>query len=159
MRSGFRKDGVCKRVLIFAKRVVQYTEGCALKPCLKTEGACTQQAETAGGQSFSCSSASYVQVVENTGITIVTCRGGENVLFNMETCEWKAEWDAHEDHVNCVAVTTDERLVVSGSCDRTGTVWDMKNNCDLVAVYLPVRTSLVAPSYHLIQTRACSHLW
>ena len=119
----------------FAKRIVEYAERHAVKPCLKTVSACVQQAETVGGKKFPCRLVRCVQVVENEGIVIAGCHEGTTAVFDMETCERKVEWEAHEDFVSCLAVTTDERFLVSGSDDKTAKVWDMTNDFAIVAVF------------------------
>ena len=55
-------------------------------------------------------------------------------MLDMGTCERKAEWEANEDDLNCLAVTTDERLLLSGSADKTAKVWSMTNDFVQVAV-------------------------
>ena len=119
----------------FAKRIVQYAERHAVKPCLNTASVCVQQAESVGGKKFPCSGGIFLQVVQNEGIVIAGCRGGTIAVSDMETCERKVEWEAHEDDVNCLAVTTDERLLVSGSGDKTAKVWDMTNDYATVAAF------------------------
>ena len=119
----------------FTKRIVQYAERHAVKPCLKTVNACVQQAESVGGKKFPCRLVGCMQVVENEGIVIAGCVGRTIAVFDKETCERKVEWKAHEGGVNCFAVTTDERLLVSGSFDKTAKVWDMTNDFARVAVF------------------------
>ena len=123
-----------KKSSSFARSIVEYAEGHILKPRLKPLSACAQQAETVTGMSFPCDGARCIQVVEATDMVIVGCWGGNIAVFNMATCEWKAEWKAHERWVNCLAVTRDARLLVSGSRDKTAKVWDMNNDFDRVAV-------------------------
>ena len=130
---------ICARMVfakessLFANNIVLYAEGRALKPSLRALNACAQQAETFDGKMFLCSGARCVQVLEVACMVIVGCWGGEIALFDMETFERKAHWDAHGNCVNCLAVTADERLLVSGSRDKTAKVWDMNNGFDLVA--------------------------
>ena len=119
----------------FAKRIVQYAESHAVKPCLKTVSACAQQAESVCGKKFPCSDVTCMQFVENKGIVIAGCYGGTIAVFDMETCKRKAEWEAHETRVNRIAVTTNERLLVSGSRDKTAKVWNMTNDFAIVAVF------------------------
>ena len=119
----------------FAKRIVQYAERHAVKPCLKTVSACVQQAESVGGKKCPCSDVICMQVVQNEGIVIAGRGEGEIAVFDIETCQRKAEWEAHEEYVICLVVTTDERLLVSGSADKTAKVWDMTNDFAIVAVF------------------------
>ena len=119
----------------FAKRIVQYAECHDVKPCLTTVSACAQLTETVGGKRFPCSDVWCIQVVENEGIVIAGCGEGEIVVFHIETCERKAEWEAHGGWVICLAVTTDERLLVSGSDDKIAKVLDMTNDFAIVAVF------------------------
>ena len=127
-----------KESSLFANSIVQYAERHALKPCVKALSACVQQAETVGGKRFPCSDindhAERVQIVEATSTVIIGWGSGRITVFDMETYERKAEWTAHEQGVLCLAVTADNRLLVSGSDDKTGKVWDMANNFDQVAV-------------------------
>ena len=118
----------------FVKRIVQYAERHAVKPCLKTVSACVEQAESVGGKKCLCFGVRCIQIVESEGIVIAGCVGGKIAVFDMETCERKVEWKGHEEFVYCLAVTTDERLLVSGSDDKTARVWDMTKDFALVAV-------------------------
>ena len=120
----------------FAKRIVHYAERHALKPCLKAVSACVEQAESVGCTSkrFRCSGARCLHAVEEKGVVLAGCEEGEVVAFDMESCERKARWKAHEHIVNCLAVTRDRRFLVSGSRDKTAKVWDMRNDFAPVAV-------------------------
>ena len=119
----------------FVKRIVQYAERHAVKPCLKNVSACAQQAETVRGKKFPCFRVRCMQVVENEGIVIAGGYGGKIAVFDMETCERMAEWKAHENGVSCLTATTDERLLASGSFDKTAKLWDMTNAFAIVAVF------------------------
>ena len=55
-------------------------------------------------------------------------------MFDMETRESMAQFEEHEDDVNCLASTTDGRFLVSGSEDKSAKVWDMTNDFAIVAV-------------------------
>ena len=118
----------------FADKIVKYAERHAVKPYLKNISACVQQAETVGGKRFSCSEARCLRVVEERGIVIVGFYRGGIVVFDMETCERKADWAAHDARVYCLAVTTDRRFLVSGSDDKTAKAWDMENGFAEVSV-------------------------
>lgn len=61
--------------------------------------------------------------------------GGGIFLFDMETSERMAEWNSHVDDGNCLAVTADNRLLVSGSDEKTANVWDMTSDFKSVAVF------------------------
>ena len=118
----------------FANSIVQYAERNAVKPCLKTVSVCAQQAETVSGRRVSCPEAICVQVVEDLGLVLTGCSGGKLVVFDMETCELKAEWKAHADWVKFLAVTPNNKLLVSGSGDKSAKVWDMANEFIPIAV-------------------------
>ena len=122
-----------KETSSFAMRIVQYAERHVVKPCLKTVSACAQQAESVGGKRFPCSNARCVSVVENEGIVIAGCVGGEIAIFDMETCIRKAAWRAHEKDVKYLGVATDGELLLSGCDDNTVKVWDLTNNFVQVA--------------------------
>eukprot|EP01083_Nonionella_stella_P014035 39477_1 len=60
--------------------------------------------------------------------TMITSSGDSTcILWDIETRRPKVTFSGHESDVMCVAPTSDGKMFVSGSCDTTAKVWDLRN--------------------------------
>lgn len=117
----------------FVQRVVTYAEMHALKPCLKAVNETLRQADGVERNMIRCNRPSKLVVMEECNTVVVGCRGGRIAVFDMNSCLPKDEWLAHRKLLNCITMTADKQLLVSGSDDQTAKLWSMTNGFHKVA--------------------------
>lgn len=120
----------------FVQMVATYAEKNAYTPCLTAVNMCVQQASDTEGNFIRCNRAYKLSVNEDTGAIVVGCDDGKVAVFDIESRERIAGWEAFENSVTydlTCEFSKDKRRLVTVS-DNTAKVWDSAEAFAEVAV-------------------------